>query len=617
MTGRIEDTILKSLLFDEPFARKVLPFIEEAYFEAKSEQILFTAIRDFVGQYNALPTPEAIAITLAEVKGLAQDDFQAAKTRLGEYLANKDDKPNEEWLVAEVEKFAQDRAICNAVLGAMAIVIGENKELDKGAIPEMLTKALAVSLDPHIGHDYFEDADARFEYYHRTEQKLAFDLDWFNKTTNGGIPLGVGTLNVVMAGTHVGKTLIMCHAAASYLKQGKNVLYITLEISEEEVTKRIDANLLDIAMDDLNKPDKNPKKYFHDKLNALRASTNGRLIVKKYPTAGAHAGHFRHLLNELRLKKNFAPDIIFIDYLNICTSSRIKQGPNVNSYTYVKAIGEELRGLGDEFLIPVFSATQTNRCLKVGTMVETDSEDKRAEDLVVGSKVRSRNRYNTVTAVYPISRQKVYKIKTESGAEVVCSAQHLWPTSEGEQSIASGLVVGYCLEIPGDEEWLPLVGFESRYDVSSKGHIRAKPNSHFRRATAYLRPRADRFGYYEVNLWDGLQGNHKRVGTAVLEAFAGPRPQEGWEVQHKDGNKQNNHRDNLEWITPSANTQHAYDTGLAKGPQGAINGAAKINGDTVYEIRADLAMGLSQSIVAEKHNISRSAVGLIGRWGHI
>ena len=357
---RIESVILRCLLFDEDFSRKTLPFIQEEYFEDKSERAIFQTTKEFVEKYNALPTPEAVNIMLGEVKGLAQDDFQNARLSLDHFAGQKDEqRPNQEWLITEVERFCQDRAVANAVLAAMAIVIGEDKEHDKGAIPEILSKALAVSFDPHIGHDYFGDSDARFDYYHRKEQKLPFDLEWMNKVTNGGIPSK--TLNVVLGGTHVGKTLIMCHCAATYLKQGKNVLYVTLEIAEEEITKRIDANLLDIAMDDLNKDDKNPKKYFQDKINNLRTKTNGRLIVKQYPTAAAHSGHFRHLLNELRLKKNFKPDILIIDYLNICLSSRIKQGPNVNSYTYVKAIGEELRGLGVEFDIPVFTGTQTNR----------------------------------------------------------------------------------------------------------------------------------------------------------------------------------------------------------------------------------------------------------------
>jgi len=361
MTGRIETTILRGILFDEEYTRKILPFIDENYFQEKSEKALFKAVKDFVQQYNNQPTPEAIAIILSDAKGMDESDFKLAMSTLDECIADKDERPNQEWLLENTENFCKDRAIVNAVMEAVQIVTGEHpdKQKDRGSIPELLTRALAVCLDPHIGHDYFEDAEKRYEYYHRSEQKIPFDLEWFNKVTNGGIP--AKTLNIVLAGTHVGKTLIMCHFAANYLKAGKNVLYITLEVAEEEIIKRIDANLLNIAMDDLTDDYKVPKSTFQQKIDSIKSSTTGRLVAKEYPTAAAHSGHFRHLLNELRLKKNFVPDVVFIDYLNICASSRMKQGPNVNSYTYVKAISEELRGLGVEFIVPIWTATQTNR----------------------------------------------------------------------------------------------------------------------------------------------------------------------------------------------------------------------------------------------------------------
>ena len=361
MTGRIETTILRSLMFNEEYARRVLPFIEDVYFQDKSERTVFQTTKQFVEQFNNLPTPEAIAITLGQVKGLNEEDFKGSMTVLDECTSDRDEHPNLDWLTEQTDTFCKDRAICNAVMEAVQIVTGEHqdKDKDRGAIPEMLSKALAVCLDPHIGHDYFEDADKRFDYYHKSEQKIPFDIEWFNKVTNGGIP--AKTLNIFIAGTHVGKTLVMCHMASSYLKMGKNVLYITLEVSQEEITKRIDANLLNTAMDDLTRVEKLPKTAFQEKINALRKTTNGQLIAKEYPTAAAHSGHFRHLLNELRLKKKFIPHAVFIDYLNICASSRMKQGPNVNSYTYVKAISEELRGLGVEYNVPIITATQTNR----------------------------------------------------------------------------------------------------------------------------------------------------------------------------------------------------------------------------------------------------------------
>ena len=363
MVGRIESTILRSLLYDEAYTRKVLPFLQDEYFggqsESKHEQILFKVIKEYIQKYNVLPTPEAIIITLTDAKGLADDVFKSACDQLEECKQLKDQVPNPEWLIQETDKFCQQRAIDNAVMECVRIRTGDKKDVDVGAMPGILAKALAVCLDANIGHDYFKDADARFEFYHKKEAKIPFGLDYFDKTTHGGI--STKTLNIILAGTNVGKTLIMCHLAAHYLQMGKNVLYITMEMAQELITKRIDANLLSIPLDDMDKLDKMPKLFFRQRIDALRKQTSGELVVREYPTGSASTAHFRHLVDELRMKKNFKPDIIFIDYINLCASSRVKHGPNVNSYTLIKAVAEELRGIGVEYDAAIWSATQTTR----------------------------------------------------------------------------------------------------------------------------------------------------------------------------------------------------------------------------------------------------------------
>lgn len=353
---KLEQVILKNLVYNEDFLRKVLPFIKSDYFSDRTERTLFDEITSFTETYNNPPTIEALTIAVKEKSNLSDDEVKSCETYLQEIEANSKTEAEIQWLVDKTEKFCQEKAIYNGVLRAISILDGKDKNHDKGAIPNILSDALAVSFDTTVGHDYLENSDARFEFYHRKEERIPFDLDCFNKITKGGLP--AKTLNIALAGTGVGKSLFMCHVAAGAMVQGKNALYITLEMAEEKIAERIDANLLNVTLDDLIDL---PKEMYDKKVAKVREKTTGKLIIKEYPTASASATHFRTLLNELNLKRSFVPDIIFIDYLNICCSSRIKAGANINSYTYVKSIAEELRGLAVEYNVPIVSATQTTR----------------------------------------------------------------------------------------------------------------------------------------------------------------------------------------------------------------------------------------------------------------
>ena len=353
---KLEQTILKNLIYNEDFLRKVLPFIKSEYFTDRTDRAIFNEISKFTETYNSPPTIEAIELAIKERRNLTDDEVEKCESCLQEIVKTKQEESKIEWLVDKTEKFCQEKAIYNAVLGSISILDGNDKTQDKGSIPKLLSDALAVSFDSSVGHDYLENSDERYEFYHKHEERIPFDLDFFNKITKGGLPNK--TLNIALAGTGVGKSLFMCHVAAGALVQGKNVLYITMEMSEEKIAERIDANLLNVTVDDLVSL---PKDLYDKKINRLREKTVGKLIIKEYPTASASSIHFRTLLIELNLKKSFVPDIIFIDYLNICCSARIKAGANVNSYTYVKAIAEELRGLAVEFGVPIISATQTTR----------------------------------------------------------------------------------------------------------------------------------------------------------------------------------------------------------------------------------------------------------------
>ena len=353
---KLEQAILTSLIYNEDYLRKVLPFIKPEYFSDRTERTLFNEITSFTETYNSPPEIAALSIAVKEKTNLTDDEVQKCESYLSEIEKDNTAKTEIQWLVDKTEKFCQEKAIYNAVLGSISILDGKDKTNDKGAIPKILSDALAISFDTTVGHDYLQDSDERYEFYHRKEERIPFDLDIFNKITKGGLP--AKTLNIALAGTGVGKSLFMCHMAAGAMVQGRNVLYITLEMAEEKIAERIDANLLNVTLDDLMEL---PKDLYDKKVERVKSKTTGKLIIKEYPTASASTIHFRTLLNELNLKKSFIPDIIFVDYLNICCSARIRAGSNINSYTYVKSIAEELRGLAVEYNLPIVSATQTTR----------------------------------------------------------------------------------------------------------------------------------------------------------------------------------------------------------------------------------------------------------------
>ena len=352
-TERVPLTILSNLLYDEVYARKVLPFIRDEYFEERTDRVVFQQIAEYIKSYDGLPTKEVLHIEAEKRDDLTQDEFSLVENLID---ALQESPSERVWAEDTTESWCKERAIYLALMKSIQIADGQDEKHSNDAIPDILKDALAVGFDQHVGHDYIDDSEGRYEYYHRKENKIEFDLEMFNKITAGGV--SNKTLNIALAGTGVGKSLFMCHYAASVLLQGKNVLYVTCEMAEEKIAERIDANLLNTNIKEVAEL---PKTIFEKKVNKLREKTQGKLIIKEYPTASAHVGHFRSLLSELKLKKNFIPDIIFIDYLNICASSRYRSAVNVNSYNYVKAIAEELRGLAVEFDVPIFSATQTTR----------------------------------------------------------------------------------------------------------------------------------------------------------------------------------------------------------------------------------------------------------------
>lgn len=350
---RIETTILRNLVFNEDYSRKVIPFIQPDYFEQKTEKVIFEEIVQFIVKYGSAITIEALNIEIENRTDLTEDQIKEIR----EINKSLNDSPvDKQWLLDTTEKWCRDRAIYLALMESIHIADGNNEKKNRDAIPSILSDALAVSFDNNIGHDYLQNYEERYEFYHRKEDKIEFDLEYFNKITKGGLPNK--TLNIALAGTGVGKSLFMCHLASSVLLQGRSVLYITLEMAEERIAERIDANLLNVPIQQLVDL---PRQMFENKVTNISKKTQGTLIIKEYPTASAHSGHFKALLNELALKKSFRPDIIFIDYLNICASSRHKANSSVNSYSYIKAIAEELRGLAVEFNVPIVSATQTTR----------------------------------------------------------------------------------------------------------------------------------------------------------------------------------------------------------------------------------------------------------------
>jgi len=350
---RIETTILRNLIHNEEYSRKVIPFIEPTYFEQRTEKVIFEEIAKFIVKYGSAITTEALNIEVENRTDLNEGEIKETRDICDSF---NDFPVDQQWLLDTTEKWCRDRAIYLALMESIHIADGNDSKKNRDAIPSILSDALAVSFDNNIGHDYLQNYEERYEYYHKKEDKIPFDLEYFNKITKGGLPNK--TLNVALAGTGVGKSLFMCHVASSVLLQGRNVLYITMEMAEEKIAERIDANLLNVPIQDLTDL---PKKTFENKVTNISKKTQGTLIIKEYPTASAHSGHFKALLNELALKKSFRPDIIFIDYLNICASSRYKSGMSVNSYSYIKAIAEELRGLAVEANVPIVSATQTTR----------------------------------------------------------------------------------------------------------------------------------------------------------------------------------------------------------------------------------------------------------------
>ena len=350
---RIESTILKNLIYNEEYSRKVIPFIEPDFFEDRKEKVIFEEITSFIVKYGSSITIEALNIEVDNRTDLTDEEVKGIR-EINSFLVES--PVDQQWLLDSTEKWCRDRAIYLALMESIHIADGNDEKKNRDAIPNILSDALSVSFDNNIGHDYLLNYEDRYEFYHKKEEKIEFDLEYFNKITKGGLPNK--TLNIALAGTGVGKSLFMCHVASSVLLQGRNVLYITMEMAEEKIAERIDANLLDVSIQDLTDL---PKTMFENKVTAVSKKTQGHLIIKEYPTAGAHSGHFKTLLNELSLKKSFKPDIIFVDYLNICASSRYRAGSNVNSYSYIKAIAEELRGLAVEANVPIVSATQTTR----------------------------------------------------------------------------------------------------------------------------------------------------------------------------------------------------------------------------------------------------------------
>ena len=354
MTLKIEEITLSKLILNEKYTRKVLPFIKDDYFDLSSHKVLFSTLSEYVNKFETTPEPNALKIEVEKRRDISEEIYQEVE----QFLNNLDrDQYNEDWLIETTEKWCKEKAIYIALMESVKIADGQDKTRTKDAIPSIMSEALGVCFDDHVGHDYIQDSDDRYDFYHKKEEKIPFDIEYLNKITKGGLPNK--TLNIALAGTGVGKSLFMCHMASSVLLQGRNVLYITMEMAEEKIAERIDANLLDIPIQQLTSPLLSKEKY-SSKLLELTKKTQGKLIIKEYPTASAHVGHFKALLSELSMKKGFSPDIIFVDYLNICASARYK-GTIVNSYTYVKAIAEELRGLAVESNVPIVSATQTTR----------------------------------------------------------------------------------------------------------------------------------------------------------------------------------------------------------------------------------------------------------------
>lgn len=442
-----EQVIFSNLIFREDYGRKVVPFLKNEYFHDPSDKIIFDVINNYIHKYNKFPSIEALNIDLDSVTGINETIHTTCKETISQL--NVDTNTDLNWLLENTEKFCQEKSVYNAIMQSIQILDNKDPKQGKGSIPQILSDALAVSFDSNIGHNFLDDAETRYDFYHKKEARIAFNIDLLNSITKGGIPRK--TLNIILGGTGAGKTLVMCNFAAGNLLDGKNVLYVTMEMAEERIAERIDANLMDTTLDDLESM---PRESYLKKLKRVKEKTSGKLIIKEYPTSTAGSGNFRHLLNELKLKKNFIPDIIYIDYLNICASSRVKYTATVNSYTYVKAIAEELRGLAVEFNVPIVSATQTTRggynnsdvdltdtseCIFIDEKVTlVDGTLKRMGDVQVGDQIIANDGYKTVQFIHHPKVKKCYRIKTVSGKEIIVSADHVFPTSRGRISINAG-----------------------------------------------------------------------------------------------------------------------------------------------------------------------------------
>lgn len=449
MDKRIETVIFSNIINDSDYARKVLPFMQDEYFQDRRDKEVFKLINQHFLKYNELPDITTLTIDADSIECNKDDHDQIMNIISGlDHVSTA----KQQWLIERTEKFCKEKAIHNAIMRAITILDGEDKQYTEDALPSLLADAISVSFDKSVGHDFYSDAESRYDYYHLAESKIPFDLNVFNKVTKNGS--SKKTLSCVMASTGVGKSLFLCHLAASSLKLGKNVLYITMEMSEERIAERIDCNLLNIDIDKLftiSKP------IFTSKVKGLEAKTHGKLIIKEYPTGAAHAGHFRSLLDELKTKKNFLPDIIMIDYINICASQRVKN-TSANSYTIVKSIAEELRSLAVEFDVPIWTATQTNRsgannsdvsvtdtseCLHPKTkVIKTNGEHVTIDSLRPGDRILGSNGFVSVMQIHHPKVKKMYKITTASGNEILCSADHMFPTQFGRKCISSGLSVG-------------------------------------------------------------------------------------------------------------------------------------------------------------------------------
>ncbi len=428
-----EKLILSNLIIDEEYISQVLPFLQPEYFQNKIEKISFEVIRDYIQIYNTLPNRTTIVHDLREKESLNDHETQEAEQLIKE-VCNIERPTDRIWLVKKTEEFCQSKAVYNAIIKAISIYDGSETEIGSHAIPDLIKEAISISFDSHIGMDFYSDANTRYDYYTLEENKISFDLGILNAITNGG--LGRRSLNIILGGLHVGKTLLMISMACDYIKLGYNVLYLTMELREEEILMRMDANLLKTP---INKLKEFSRDSFIDRVEKIRQKSYGQIKVKEFPTGASHSGHFKHIIDELKLKHNFIPSIIFVDYMGIMGSSRMKMGTQ-NSYFYLKAVSEELRALAQETDTVLWSAMQMTRCLSLDTKVILENNSSiEIKELKIGNRIKSNNGFVEVLNIFPKQIQKAYKIRTKSGKEIICSGKHIFPTESGEKSIYGGL----------------------------------------------------------------------------------------------------------------------------------------------------------------------------------